>query len=193
MECEAQVWKDFSVYELCKRIEAQNVLIVTNRPAIANAWYSDYIKFLGEESGVSFCQHYGSFKRKKTCFSRYRIYKRQITRRDQPYNCIEFVSLQDLKGSIYFGGEYDKLREVADINWDLLIIDEAHEVWILIRQMLHLTGLIANLLCICQVHHLKALANNKFPENAIFNWTYTDEQSAKHGNWIGPKGMRTHI
>ncbi len=33
----------------------------------------------------------------------------------------------------------------------------------------------------------KALANNKFPENAIFNWTYTDEQSAKQ-NWDWSKG-----
>lgn len=41
---------------------------------------------------------------------------------------IAFISLQDLKGSIYFGdGPYDKLKWVADLNWDLLVIDEAHE------------------------------------------------------------------
>ena len=40
---------------------------------------------------------------------------------------IEFVSLQDLKGSIYFGGKYSKLKEIKDINWDILVIDEAHE------------------------------------------------------------------
>lgn len=27
----------------------------------------------------------------------------------------------------------------------------------------------------------KALANDKFPEEAIYNWTYADEQKAKHG------------
>ena len=41
--------------------------------------------------------------------------------------CIEFLSLQDLKGSIYFGGNYDKLKHVKDMHWDLLVIDEAHE------------------------------------------------------------------
>ncbi len=41
--------------------------------------------------------------------------------------CIEFVSLQDMKGSIYFGGQYDKLGEVANMEWDILVIDEAHE------------------------------------------------------------------
>ena len=27
----------------------------------------------------------------------------------------------------YFGGNFEKLRWVADLEWDLLIIDEAHE------------------------------------------------------------------
>jgi type II restriction enzyme len=40
---------------------------------------------------------------------------------------ITFLSLQDLKGSKYFGGNHDKLRWVADLEWDFLIIDEAHE------------------------------------------------------------------
>lgn len=178
--------KTLSVYELCKRIQAQNVLIVTNRPAIANAWYSDYIKFLGEESGYHFVSATDSLKGKELVFSRTEYIKENL-KLDQPYNCIEFVSLQDLKGSIYFGGEYDKLREIADINWDLLVIDEAHEgvdtyktdvafERINRKFTLHLSGT-----------PFKALANNKFPENAIFNWTYTDEQSAKQ-NWDWSKG-----
>lgn len=32
----------------------------------------------------------------------------------------------------------------------------------------------------------KALANDKFPSNAIYNWTYADEQKAKQ-NW--PAGI----
>ena len=36
-------------------------------------------------------------------------------------------SLQDLKGSQYFGGAYDKLKHIAQFDWDLLVIDEAHE------------------------------------------------------------------
>ena len=118
--------KTLSVYELCKRMKAQNVLIVTNRPAIANSWYSDYVKFLGEESGYRFVSSTDSLKGKTFVFSFEEYIKANLVL-DHPYNCIEFISLQDLKGSIYFGGEYDKLREVADMNWDLLVIDEAHE------------------------------------------------------------------
>ena len=178
--------KTLSVYELCKRIEAQNVLIVTNRPAIANSWYSDYVKFLGKESGYQFVSNVDSLKGKTYVLSR-TDYVKANSASVHPYHCIEFVSLQDLKGSIYFGGEYDKLREVADMNWDLLIIDEAHEGvdtyktdvafdHIHRKFTLHLSGT-----------PFKALANDKFPENAIFNWTYADEQSAKHG-WDSSTG-----
>ena len=37
--------KTLSAYDLCKRLDAKNILIVTNRPAIANSWYSDYETF----------------------------------------------------------------------------------------------------------------------------------------------------
>ena len=100
---------------------------------------------------------------------------------DEPYKCIEFVSLQDLKGSIYFGGKFDKLKEVAKMQWDILVIDEAHEGvdtyktdiafdHINRKHTLHLSGT-----------PFKALANAKFEERAIFNWTYADEQKKKQG------------
>ena len=178
--------KTLSVYELCKKMEAQNVLIVTNRPAIANSWYSDYAKFLGMESGYQFVSNTDSLKGKKLVVSR-EDYVKANSISDNPYNCIEFVSLQDLKGSLYFGGDYDKLKEVADMNWDLLVIDEAHEgvdtyktdvafEHISRKYTLHLSGT-----------PFKALANDKFPDNAIYNWTYADEQSAKR-DWNSPEG-----
>ncbi|WP_418287790.1 DEAD/DEAH box helicase family protein [Lactobacillus johnsonii] len=43
------------------------------------------------------------------------------------YGQIAFESLQGLKGSVYFGGNYDKLKWISDLEWDLLVIDEAHE------------------------------------------------------------------
>ena len=40
---------------------------------------------------------------------------------------IFFMSLQDLKGAEFAGGNYKKLEWVPGLNWDLLVIDEAHE------------------------------------------------------------------
>ncbi len=175
--------KTLSVYDFCKTVNAANVLIVTNRPAIANSWYSDYEQFFGTQSGYSFVSSADSLKGKPLCISR-KDYVLQNESGDKQYNCIEFVSLQDLKGSIYFGGEYDKLKEVAEMNWDVLVIDEAHEGvdtyktdvafdHINRKFTLHLSGT-----------PFKALANDKFPADAIYNWTYADEQRAKR-DWHG--------
>lgn len=171
--------KTLSTYDLCKELpNIEKVLIVTNRPAIANSWYDDYVKFMGTESGFYFVSNVDGLKGKKYVLSREKYL--DLVSEDESKGCIEFISLQDLKGSLYFGGTFDKLNEVANLEWDLLVIDEAHEGvdtyktdvafdQIKRRYTLHLSGT-----------PFKALANDKFPYKAIYNWTYADEQKAKH-------------
>lgn len=111
--------KTLASYDLAKRLDAKKVLIVTNRPAIANSWFDDFEMFI---DGYYFISDTASLSE-----------RRSLTR--EQYNAIEgqdksmitFLSLQDLKGSKFFGGSHDKLRWVADLEWDLLVIDEAHE------------------------------------------------------------------
>lgn len=176
--------KTLTSYDFCKRIGAQKVLIVTNRPAIANSWYDDYVKFVGFESGLSFISSISTLQGKPYCLSREQY--RKGFNNGVPKGFIEFVSLQDLKGAIDFGGKYDKLAHVAELEWDVLIIDEAHEGvdtfktdvafdHIKRKFTLHLSGT-----------PFKAIANEKFPEGAIFNWTYADEQQAKK-DWDNPE------
>lgn len=168
--------KTLAAYDLCKKLKAVNVLIVTNRPAIANSWYDDYEKFLGVESGYFFVSETESLKNRKGVLSR-ADYSRLIT--DNPKGRIEFLSLQKMKLSTSFGGKHDGLQEVAGMHWDILIVDEAHEgvdtskTYVAFNQInrdftLHLSGT-----------PFKALANDKFPESAIYNWTYADEQKRK--------------
>ena len=169
--------KTLTAYDLCKALKAEKILIVTNRPAIANSWYEDYEKFLGTKSGYYFVSNTDSLKNKKYVISR-DDYLKHVNNKEHK-GCIEFVSLQDLKGSKHFGGEYNKLDEVANLEWDILIIDEAHEGvdtyktdiafdHIHRKYTLHLSGT-----------PFKALANDKFEKEAICNWTYADEQKAK--------------
>jgi hypothetical protein len=164
--------KTLSAYELCKTLGAKKILIITNRPAIATSWYDDYVKFLGTQSGYYFISHVDTlFKR------RFVISRNELPSSAKGY--IEFISLQDIKGSIYFGGDIDKLKVISDIQWDVLVIDEAHEGvdtdkteivcdHVKRKYTLHLSGT-----------PFKALANNKFREEEIYNWTYADEQKAK--------------
>ncbi len=171
--------KTLSAYDLCMKLGARNILIVTNRPAIANSWYQDYETFFGPQSGYLFVSNVDGIKHRKYVLSRSE-YLGEVT--DDTKGCIEFVSLQDLKGSIYFGGRHDKLVEISaekGLTWDILIVDEAHEGvdtyktdtafnHIKRKWTLHLSGT-----------PFKALANDKFPESAIYNWTYADEQKKK--------------
>lgn len=162
--------KTLASYDLAKRLGANKVLIVTNRPAIANSWFDDFEMFV---DGYNFISETSSLKNRATLTREQHIAIKPI----KPQ--ITFLSLQDLKGSKYFGGNYDKLRWVADLEWDLLIIDEAHEgvdtgrtdaAFDVIKRKhtLHLSGT-----------PFKALANEKFPKEAIYNWTYLDEQKIK--------------
>lgn len=174
--------KTLAVYDFMKRIGAKTVLIVTNRPAIANSWYSDYSKFIGRESKYFFVSDVDGVKNKKNVISYDEFANDKISREKKKLpvlGLIYFASLQDLKGSVYFGGKFNKLQEIKDTNWDLLVIDEAHEgvdtyktdvAFDRIKRKftLHLSGT-----------PFKALANNKFNDDAIFNYTYADEQKSK--------------
>lgn len=172
--------KTLSVYDFCKQIGAEKVLIVTNRPAIANSWLEDYMKFVGTKAGYAFVSEVDALKGKPGVMTRSEYLK--VMFNDEYSKIIEFVSLQNMKDSVYFGGRRDKLREISKqngIKWDVLVIDEAHEgvdtykTDIAFEQInrkftLHLSGT-----------PFKALANNKFSSDAIYNWTYADEQKRK--------------
>nr|WP_217897578.1 DEAD/DEAH box helicase family protein [Fibrobacter sp. UWH1] len=176
--------KTLAVYDLMKRMGAMNVLIVTNRPAIANSWYADYAKFIGRQSGYFFVSDVDGIKNKNLVipYKEYALDKKsRVLKNKKAMGLIYFASLQDLKGSIYFGGKFNKLEELKKTSWDLLVIDEAHEgvdtykTDVAFDQIkrdftLHLSGT-----------PFKALANNKFADDAIFNYTYADEQKSKHG------------
>ena len=80
---------------------------------------------------------------------------------------------------------------MAKVLWDLLVIDEAHEgvdtfktdqAFSNIKRLftLHLSGT-----------PFKALANEKFPAEAIFNWTYADECKVKD-EWDEERGLNPY-
>lgn len=172
--------KTLSTYDLCKRLNAHKILIVTNRPAIATSWYDDYVKFLGTESGYYFITYIDVLANRKYVLNS----RKQLPIYATGY--IEFLSLQNMKGSIYAGGNFSKLKEEFEIDWDILVVDETHEGIdtyktdiafnrINRKYTLHLSGT-----------PFKALAREKFEEEAIYNWTYADEQKAKR-EWDNSK------
>ncbi|MEJ5920050.1 DEAD/DEAH box helicase [Corynebacterium sp. H78] len=167
--------KTLTTYDLMRRLGVTKALIVTNRPAIANSWYDDFVRFIGHQTTFKFVSESPALANRSPMT---RAQYRSLLAQEPEATMIEFLSLQDLKGSQYFGGEYDKLRHVADLEWDLLVIDEAHEGIDTDRtdvafdhihraHTLHLSGT-----------PFRALASGKFAPEEIYNWTYADEREA---------------
>ena len=177
--------KTLTTYDLLRKLEARRVLIVTNRPAIANSWFDDFRRFIAHQTTYRFVSESASLTGQPTMTrDQWSAYVSHTS--DEDPRIVEFLSLQDLKGSVYFGGSHEKLRHISQASWDLLVIDEAHEgvdttktdiafEQIKRQRTLHLSGT-----------PFKALASGRFDQDQIFNWTYEDEQTARAG-WNDPQ------
>ena len=154
-----------------------NVLVVTNRPAIANSWFDDFEKFIAWQTDYKFVSTADSLS------------ERPVMTRDEFINQmndstrqVAFISLQDLKGAISFGGVHDKLKWVKDLGWDLLVIDESHEGVDTLKTDVAFDNIKRKFTLHLSGTPFKAVASGKFSEDQIYNWTYADEQNAKV-NW----------
>lgn len=173
--------KTLTTYDFIRNLKATNVLIVTNRPAIANSWFSDFHKFIAwQEPHIKFVSETDALKGEAMTREQYREFL-DTTSYPNPSQ-ITFISLQDLKGAKFAGGNYEKLEWVAGLNWDLLVIDEAHEGIDTKKTDMAFSQIKRNFTLHLSGTPFKAIAKNEFSEEQIFNWSYIDEQEAKE-NW----------
>ncbi len=167
--------KTLTTYDLMRRMDAKKVLVVTNRPAIANSWFDDFEKFIAWQTDYAFISTTDSLKDRQTLT--YEQFMAQIMKGKN--RRLAFISLQDLKGSVHFGGDYRKLEWVKNGEWDLLVIDEAHEGVDTFKTDVAFNEIKRNFTLHLSGTPFRAIASGKFNEKQIFNWTYADEQDAK--------------
>ena len=94
--------------------------------------------------------------------------------------------MQDLRGSDAVGGKYDKNNTVFKLNWDFVIIDEAHEGTTTALG----DDVIKNIVKENEKYDTKFLALSGTPfnilreydEGSIYTWDYIMEQASKR-NW----------
>lgn len=188
--------KTLTSYAFAREIGAKKVLVLTNRPAVADSWFGDFKKFDFLEKGQQDGKHRWVFSAAEPIKNRLGNPSGVLTREeyisqlssDSPVeNFVHFVSLQDIKGLnaldkykannqwIFHSGGNEK----EGLTWDLLIIDESHEGVETSKSL----GVLANVNHRFALHlsgtPFKALASNKFDIRQIFNWSYADEQFAK--------------
>lgn len=187
--------KTLTAYDLVQRMKFRKVLIVTNRPSISDSWLNDFQTFIGWQYPYFFVsdnkgvlkQHAKLGKHANEGVMTREEYMKYLSSLDASAagddykGMIAFESLQGLKTSKYFGGhsDVDKLQWISELDFDLLIVDESQE------------GVDTSLTekafeNIHRAHTLylsgtpfKQLAQGRFGDDQIFNWTYVDEQEAK--------------
>ena len=174
--------KTLTALEVVRRSQYRRVIIVTHRPVVSDGWSTDFSKIFYKGSS----EHEYSFEL-KTNDSAYTFDEKidlendlKIRRLDKNGNYfLYFASIQDLRGSVRVGGKFNKNNAVFDLDWDLIIVDEAHEGTQtelgdnVIKQLrkantkvLALSGTPFNLL-------------DKFGEDNVYTWDYVMEQKKK--------------
>ncbi|MEP6754713.1 MAG: GIY-YIG nuclease family protein, partial [Chthonomonadales bacterium] len=183
--------KTFAAYKLAQRMGWQRVLVLTFKPAVQSAWQEDLARHV-DFPGWQFCSP-GGLAPENADWSK-------------PVVC--FGSFQDYLGkNKTTGGMKVKNETVHAKNWDLIVLDEYHYgAWrenakdlfeseeskeaefaegqgldlydegslpITTKAFLYLSGT-----------PFRAIASGEFIEDQIYNWTYSDEQRAKH-QWEG--------
>lgn len=160
--------KTLTALQLVKEEKYQHVLIMTHRPVVDEGWFEDFNKIGMPDAGYL----YGSKNTGEDI--------NNLLKSGKPY--VYFASLQDLRGSEEVGGKQgDKNHEIFDNEWDLVIVDEAHEgtqtelaqkvtsevVTEGHTKLLELSGTPFNIL-------------DQYDEDQVYTWDYVMEQQAKH-------------
>lgn len=158
--------KTITALELIKRSRYQHVLIMTHRPVVDEGWFTDFKKVGLHNAGYLYGskQHGSSLE--------------DILKSEKPY--VFFASLQDLRGSELVGGKQgDKNRELFGNDWNLVIVDEAHEgtqTGLAQRVMEQVVGKNTKVL---ELSGTPFNIIDQYDEDQVFVWDYTMEQRAK--------------
>ena len=160
--------KTLSALQVVKEEGYARTLILTHRPVVDEGWFEDFHKIFYDRKEY----YYGSRTKGESFESLQHL-------ASQGNKYVYFASMQDLRGSDEVGGKFDKDSEIYSTDWDMLIIDEAHEGT--------KTELGASVIEKLTKEHTKVLRLSGTPfnllddykENEIFTWDYIMEQKAK--------------
>ena len=174
--CKMRYGKTVTAYELIKRSKYQKTIVITHRPAVEDGWESDHALIFGGENHrfIDKTQNRNSYDERMDAENDRQINKAVAS--GVPF--VYFASIQDLRGSKRVEGQFDKNNAVFDTDWDLLIIDEAHEGTS--------TSLGDAVIAALRKKNTKVLSLSGTPYNImdgyeenVYTWTYVDEQKAK--------------
>lgn len=191
--------KTFTAYQLAVDMNWSRVLVLTYKPAVQTAWRDDLANHV-DFAGWKFIDRDTEGPDRDAAA-------------DGAAPLVWFASFQDLNGRTTDGHVKAHNEVIHLIDWDCIILDEYHfgawrdsardlydptdksvaeeeepEDWVTNEDIglktchyLYLSGT-----------PFRAITNGEFTEDAIFNWTYVDEQSEKE-SWDVAKGSNPYV
>ena len=162
--------KTLTALQVVKEMQFHRTIIITHRPVVDKGWFEDFYKIFKLFDPYT----YGS----REMGEPFELLEK-IAKKDPQQHYVYFASMQDLRGAELAGGKFDKNAAIFKADYDLLIIDEAHEgtrtelgqnvIKLLTKEktkVLNLSGTPFNLL-------------DDYKEDEIYTWDYVMEQKAK--------------
>lgn len=197
--------KTFASYQLAKKMGLKRILVLTFKPVVESAWREDLTVHVDFE-GWQFISNKDAHDNKLNVDRQYEL-------ADKTRPIVVFGSFQDLLGVNERGGIKAKNEFIHAGVWDLVIFDEYHfGAWRENAKKLFDNldeeesadfdmekykeseadnAYNETFLPITTSYYLflsgtpfRAINSGEFIEDQIYNWTYSDEQSAKE-KWIG--------
>ncbi len=162
--------KTLSALQVVKECRYHRTIIITHRPVVDKGWFEDFGKIFKDGDGYRYGSREKGFKYEELEFD---------ASMDPSRHYVYFASMQDLRGAQLAGGKFDKNAGIFAADYDMLIVDEAHEgtqtelgqnvIKLLTKKnthVLNLSGTPFNLL-------------EDYKEDEIYTWDYVMEQRAK--------------
>lgn len=172
--------KTLCALQLAREMNVRRMLIVTHRPVVAHGFFEDFEKIFKLDPAIRNQYDFGTKSDKDGHGNYYDLERFLKQSPDNHY--IFFASMQYLRRSTLVGGDNDEQLKkdiLQNTDWDLVVVDEAHEgtrtalgqrVIDMLRKsktkMLHLSGTPFNLY-------------GDFNDKEIYTWDYIQEQQAK--------------
>lgn len=185
-DCKMRFGKTVTAYALVKEMNYQKVLVVTHRPAVVDGWSKDFTLIFDDnrvfltKANIKEEDRFTSEDASIDADNDRQL--QNLATSNQPF--VYFASMQDLRGSKLAGGKFDKNRVVFDIDWDIIIYDEAHEgtqteLGLNVQKLLEAPKVGKAPKKVLQLSGTPYNLINQYDDDNVYSWDYVMEQRAK--------------
>ena len=186
-DCKMRFGKTVTAYSLVKEMQYQKVIVVTHRPAVVDGWRSDFDLIFGDDNRTFVTKaNIKDYDRITTEDLGHDAENDRIlgnlVKAGTPF--VYFASMQDLRGSKVAGGKFDKNRAVFEMDWDIIIYDEAHEgtqteLGLNVQKLLEKPKAGKHPKKVLQLSGTPYNILDQYDDDNVYSWDYVMEQRSK--------------